>query len=61
MATNEALAVEQKYVDTAVDAREQRRQDRASGKYNIKDALIRPINTMAGESVEELRELGEPD
>jgi DNA helicase IV len=61
MATKEALAIEQKYVDTAVDAREQRRQDRASGKYNIKDALIRPINTMAGESVEELRELGESD
>ena len=44
MATKEALAVEQKHVDIAVDAREQRRHDRASGKYSIKDALIRPIN-----------------
>ena len=61
MATKEDLAIEQMHVDIAVDAREQRRHDRASGKYSIKNALIRPINTMAGESLEELRELGDPD
>ncbi len=61
MATKEELAVEQMHVDIAVDAREQRRHDRASGKYSIKGALSRPINTMAGESLEELRELGDPD
>jgi DNA helicase IV len=61
MATKEDLAVEQMHVDIAVDAREQRRHDRASGKYSIKDALIRPINTMAGESLEKLRELGDPE
>lgn len=61
MATKEELAVEQMHDDIAVDAREQRRHDRASGKYSIKGALSRPINTMAGESLEELRELGDPD
>jgi DNA helicase IV len=61
MATKEDLAVEQMHVDIAVDAREQRRHDRASGKYSIKDALIRPINTMAGESLEKLRDLGDPE
>jgi DNA helicase IV len=57
----DALKVEQTHVDLAVAAREQRRHDRSSGKYSINNALIRPINTMAGESLEELRELGAPD
>lgn len=61
MSTRDALAIEQAHVDVALAAREQRRHDRDSGKYSIKAALIRPVNTMAGDSLEELRYLGEVD
>ena len=61
MDTTEILAIEQEYVDQALAAREGRRFDRASGKYSIKSALIRPVNTMAGEPLEKLRFLGNPE
>lgn len=59
MSKKDALVIEQAYVDAALAAREQRRHDRDSGKYSIKSALIRPVNTMAGDSLEQLRYLGE--
>ena len=55
------LSQEQDYVDLAFSAREKRREDRASGKISLKNAMIRPINAFAGESVEGLRYLGEFD
>lgn len=59
MSNKDALVIEQAYIDVALAAREQRRHDRDSGKYSIKSALIRPVNTMAGDSLEQLRYLGE--
>jgi DNA helicase IV len=60
MTNNEEIKIEQKHVDMAVAAREKRRQDRASGKYSIATALISPRVLLPGQSLEELRQLGEP-
>lgn len=60
MSKRDALVIEQEYVDVALAAREQRRKDRES-KYNLNEALIRPVNRFAGDPLEELAELADPD
>ena len=42
------LQDEQSYIDSAVNAREFRRENRKSGKANISSALTQPVNTLAG-------------
>ena len=60
MVDKDALKVEQAHVNLALAAREKRREARDSGHYSVRDALIRPINPMSGDTLEPLRELGDP-
>ena len=53
------LEEEQDYIDTAYSAREFRRGNRYSGKANISSALSKPVNTLAGGRLQNLRELGD--
>ena len=59
MASNNSLEEEQDYIDTAYSAREFRRGNRYSGKANISSALSKPVNTLAGGRLQNLRELGD--
>ena len=59
MASNDSLEEEQDYIDTAYSAREFRRGNRYSGKANISSALSKPVNTLAGGRLQNLRELGD--
>ena len=59
MVAKEIIQREQEFVDSAVEARESRREDRESGKYSLAGALATPINTMAGGRLQKLKELGD--
>jgi len=59
MINNKHLNEEQEYIDTATSAREFRRGNRYSGKANISSALSQPVNSLAGDRLQSLRELGE--
>lgn len=59
MIDKEYLQEEQEYIDTASSAREFRRANRYSGKANISSALSKPVNTLAGGRLQNLRELGD--
>ena len=59
MVAKEIIQREQEFVDSAVEARESRREDRESGKYSLAGALATPIKTMAGGRLQKLKELGD--